>query len=418
MRGPGARNKGMALFPRPVGGRHLALCRSDGETIGLTTLDDDNRWQTPVPLHAPAPRLGADPGRQLRITHRDRRRLAGPHPRRRARCAGTPSARCCSTCDHPERVIAELPGPLLAPDDDRTRRLRAQRRLLLRRPDPRRDPLAAVRRQRRPGRRSPPSTVAALLGALEPAPQGRSGSSRSSWSSSRSSTRRPSSGRLAGVPPAQQLLPLGVDRRAPDAQRGLVPRRHRQVGRVGLVGAGRAGPGSGPAGRAAARASSRSRAASMSSCSCGLAARRARSSAASTEADRASLRRRAWSASFARSPSARTSGAKVRPWPTSVTSTTTNAQNSSRSRSGNGAPLSVTSGRVKIAARLITPRVPDQLRATTSRPVSRSLAVPRRRGAVVSSMSDLRRPAGCAATGAATGSAAATAAAAAARRRP
>ncbi|MBA3488620.1 MAG: glycosylase, partial [Longispora sp.] len=32
MRGPAARNKGMALFPRPVGGQQLALCRSDGET--------------------------------------------------------------------------------------------------------------------------------------------------------------------------------------------------------------------------------------------------------------------------------------------------------------------------------------------------------------------------------------------------
>ena len=45
MRGPAARNKGIALFPRPVGGRHLALCRADGETIGLTALDDENRWQ-------------------------------------------------------------------------------------------------------------------------------------------------------------------------------------------------------------------------------------------------------------------------------------------------------------------------------------------------------------------------------------
>ncbi|MFC4116312.1 glycosylase [Nonomuraea zeae] len=53
MRGPAAVNKGMALFPRPVGGRSLALCRSDGETIGLTTLDEHNRWQRPVPLHTP-----------------------------------------------------------------------------------------------------------------------------------------------------------------------------------------------------------------------------------------------------------------------------------------------------------------------------------------------------------------------------
>jgi predicted GH43/DUF377 family glycosyl hydrolase len=53
MRGPAAVNKGMALFPRPVGGRTLALCRSDGETIGLTTLDRHNSWQPPTPLHTP-----------------------------------------------------------------------------------------------------------------------------------------------------------------------------------------------------------------------------------------------------------------------------------------------------------------------------------------------------------------------------
>ncbi|WP_406045747.1 glycosylase [Micromonospora sp. NBC_00898] len=83
MRGPGARNKGVALFPRTVGGRHLALCRSDGETIGLTRLDSENRWQAPVPLHTPPPQLGTGPGRQLRLPHRDRRRVAGAHPRRR-----------------------------------------------------------------------------------------------------------------------------------------------------------------------------------------------------------------------------------------------------------------------------------------------------------------------------------------------
>ena len=66
---------------------------------------------------------------------------------------------------------------------------------------------------------------------------------------------------------------------------------------------------------------------------------------------RAWLRSRAWSASSARSPRARTSGAKVSPWPTRVTRTARKAQNSSSSRSGNGAPLSVVSGSVKIAAR-------------------------------------------------------------------
>ena len=36
--GPAARNKGMALFPRLVHGRHLALCRTDGENISLARL--------------------------------------------------------------------------------------------------------------------------------------------------------------------------------------------------------------------------------------------------------------------------------------------------------------------------------------------------------------------------------------------
>ena len=111
-------------------------------------------------------------------------------------------------------------------------------------------------------------------------------------------------------------------------------------------------------------------------------------SAASTDAARASLRRRASSLALARIPNARTSGANVLPCPTSVTSTTTKVQNNSRSRSGNGCPLSVSSGTVKIAARLTTPRAPAQLRMTTSRPVSRS---------AVRSLSPLRWPAAVAA---------------------
>ncbi|OHV31733.1 MULTISPECIES: glycoside hydrolase family 130 protein [Pseudofrankia] len=51
--GPAARNKGMALFPRLVGGRHLALCRSDGETTGLTASDDGLVWEPSRPVHVP-----------------------------------------------------------------------------------------------------------------------------------------------------------------------------------------------------------------------------------------------------------------------------------------------------------------------------------------------------------------------------
>ncbi|GAB4105448.1 glycoside hydrolase family 130 protein [Micromonospora taraxaci] len=117
MRGPGARNKGIALFPRTVGGRHLALCRADGETIGLTTLDGENRWQAPVPLHAPAESweliqvgncgspIETDVG-WLVLTH-------GVGPMRRYAIGAL-----LLDLHRPERIVAHLPGVLLAPEED------------------------------------------------------------------------------------------------------------------------------------------------------------------------------------------------------------------------------------------------------------------------------------------------------------
>ncbi len=52
--GPAARNKGMALFPRLVGGEHLALCRSDGESTSLARSPDGFVWSEPVALQVPA----------------------------------------------------------------------------------------------------------------------------------------------------------------------------------------------------------------------------------------------------------------------------------------------------------------------------------------------------------------------------
>jgi predicted GH43/DUF377 family glycosyl hydrolase len=106
----------MALFPRMVGGRHLALCRSDGETIGLSALDGQGRWQHPVPLHAPhrsweliqvgncGSPLETDAG-WLVLTH-------GVGPMRRYAIGAL-----LLDLEQPHRVIAELPGVLLAPDD-------------------------------------------------------------------------------------------------------------------------------------------------------------------------------------------------------------------------------------------------------------------------------------------------------------
>jgi predicted GH43/DUF377 family glycosyl hydrolase len=116
MRGPGARNKGVALFPRTVGGRHLALCRTDGESIGLTCLDAENRWQEQVPLHPPRDSweliqvgncgspIETDDG-WLVLTH-------GVGPMRRYAIGAL-----LLDLRRPERVIARLPGTLLAPDD-------------------------------------------------------------------------------------------------------------------------------------------------------------------------------------------------------------------------------------------------------------------------------------------------------------
>jgi predicted GH43/DUF377 family glycosyl hydrolase len=116
MRGPGVRNKGIALFPRPVEGRRLALCRTDGETTGLTVLDENARWQPAIPLHGPrqgweliqtgncGSPIETEAG-WLVITH-------GVGPMRRYVLSAL-----LLDLRHPERVIAELPGPLLEPDE-------------------------------------------------------------------------------------------------------------------------------------------------------------------------------------------------------------------------------------------------------------------------------------------------------------
>ncbi len=52
--GPAARNKGMALFPRQVHGRYLALCRSDGESTSLASSADGYVWDQPALLREPS----------------------------------------------------------------------------------------------------------------------------------------------------------------------------------------------------------------------------------------------------------------------------------------------------------------------------------------------------------------------------
>ena len=116
MRGPAARNKGMALFPRPVGGRHLALCRSDGETLGLSTRDEQMQWKQAVPLLVPhrgwdlvqVGNCGSPVETEagwLVLTH-------GVGPMRRYAIGAM-----LLDLEEPEHVLADLPAGLLAPDE-------------------------------------------------------------------------------------------------------------------------------------------------------------------------------------------------------------------------------------------------------------------------------------------------------------
>jgi predicted GH43/DUF377 family glycosyl hydrolase len=53
MSGPGAKNKGMALFPRQVRGRYVSLSRADRESNELAWSDDGYHWGTPWLLQVP-----------------------------------------------------------------------------------------------------------------------------------------------------------------------------------------------------------------------------------------------------------------------------------------------------------------------------------------------------------------------------
>ncbi len=52
--GPAAQNKGMALFPRQVAGRYVALSRWDRENLAIATSYDGRYWADPSMLHVPS----------------------------------------------------------------------------------------------------------------------------------------------------------------------------------------------------------------------------------------------------------------------------------------------------------------------------------------------------------------------------
>jgi len=114
--GAAARNKGMALFPRHVGGRLLALTRSDGETLGVAHSEHGRVWGEPQPLHRPAHMWEiiqtGNCGSPLETEHGWLVLTHGVGPMREY-CIGA----ILLDLENPTRVIAALAEPLITPDD-------------------------------------------------------------------------------------------------------------------------------------------------------------------------------------------------------------------------------------------------------------------------------------------------------------
>jgi predicted GH43/DUF377 family glycosyl hydrolase len=115
LNGSAVHNKGMALFPRRVGGHYLMLSRQDDESLYLMRSDDPHHWDYPVPLMQPrecweSVKIGncgspveTDAG-WLVIIH-------GVGPMRKY-CIGA----ALLDLEDPARVIGRLDEPLIVPE--------------------------------------------------------------------------------------------------------------------------------------------------------------------------------------------------------------------------------------------------------------------------------------------------------------
>lgn len=114
--GPSARNKGMALFPRRIAGRYVALSRWDRESNAIAYSDDGRRWGPGLQVQAPTRaweliQLGncgspiETPLGWLVFTH-------GVGPMREYAIGAV-----LLDLDQPERLISALPEPLLVADE-------------------------------------------------------------------------------------------------------------------------------------------------------------------------------------------------------------------------------------------------------------------------------------------------------------
>ena len=71
LNGPAAQNKGMALFPRRIGGKYVMLSRHDRENLHLATSRRRPALERRHRAPPPQPTLGARADRQLRLADRD-----------------------------------------------------------------------------------------------------------------------------------------------------------------------------------------------------------------------------------------------------------------------------------------------------------------------------------------------------------
>jgi predicted GH43/DUF377 family glycosyl hydrolase len=115
--GRGARNKGMALFPRRIDGRYVALSRWDRETNAVVSSYDPTVWDDPVSLQRPTEpwdliQLGncgspiESPAGWIMLTH-------GVGPMRRYAIGAE-----LLDLDDPTKLIGHLTEPLLTPTED------------------------------------------------------------------------------------------------------------------------------------------------------------------------------------------------------------------------------------------------------------------------------------------------------------
>jgi predicted GH43/DUF377 family glycosyl hydrolase len=115
LNGPAAQNKGMALFPRRIGGQYVMLSRRDRENLHLATSTDVRHWSDITELHRPTHpwellQIGncgspiETSAGWLVITH-------GVGPMRQYVLGAL-----LLDLDDPRRVLASLAQPLLVPD--------------------------------------------------------------------------------------------------------------------------------------------------------------------------------------------------------------------------------------------------------------------------------------------------------------